>query len=158
MKLQDLVAPTTIIAELESTNRAGVIRELVDKLADGGRIAADQAEAIAKSILTRERTRGSTGFGKGVAIPHTKVPEAIDVVAAVGRSSKGVDFAALDGAPVHAFFLIVSSEGNPEAHLRAMDVVFRSLQSDRFRKFFRQSDTPERIYDLLKETDEAVMA
>jgi mannitol/fructose-specific phosphotransferase system IIA component (Ntr-type) len=154
MKLRELIPQDSIIPELESTSRAGVIRELVEKLASAGRLPAELTESVIKSIVTRERSRGSTGFGKGVAIPHTKLDGVTSVVAAAGRSSKGVDFAALDGAPVYIVFLILSPERDPDSHLKAMDVVFRQLQNERFRKFFRQSDTAEKIYDLLGEADE----
>ena len=154
IKLHELVAREAIVAELSATSRSGAIRELVERLAQAGQILAESVEGTVRQIVARERSRGSTGFGKGVAIPHAKLSELTRVVAAVGRSTTGVDFAALDGAPVHAIFLILSPEANAETHLRAMDVVFRVLQQERFRKFFRQSDTPEKIHDLLKEADE----
>jgi PTS system nitrogen regulatory IIA component len=158
MKLQDLVHPNSIIAELESVDRNGVIRELVQVLADTNLLAADAVERVVKSIVTRERTRGTTGFGKGVAVPHAKVEGLSRVVAAVGRSSRGIDFSSLDGEPVYAIFLIASPAEQPEEHLRAMDLVFRHLQQEKFRKFLRQSDSPEKIVELLKEADEKTLA
>ncbi len=154
MKLVDLVHSNSIIAELESTDRNGVIRELVDVLAESGRISTDSADAVVKSIIARERTRGTTGLGKGVALPHAKVEGVKHVVAAVGRSSRGIEFASLDGELVYAVFLILSPPEQPEEHLRAMDLIFRHLQHEKLRKFLRQSDDPEKIYDLLKEADE----
>ena len=79
------------------------------------------------------------------------------MVAAVGRSERGIDFGSLDGQPVYTVFLIVSPEDQTEEHLKAMDLVFRHLQQEQFRKFMRQSDTAEKIYDLLKEADEQSM-
>lgn len=154
MKLLDLVQADCIIAELGDTERNGVVRDLVQILGDTKRIAPELVEGIVRSIITRERTRGTTGFGKGVAVPHAKVEGLKQIVAAIGRSTAGVDFASLDGQPVHIVFLIVSPADQPEAHLRAMDLVFRHLQQERFRKFLRQSQTAEQIYDLLKEADE----
>lgn len=157
MKLLDLVQPNSIIAELRSRDRNGVIRELVQILADAKAIEPDQVDPIAKSIIARERSRGTTGFGKGVAAPHAKVDGLKKSALAVGRSSAGVDFEALDGAPVHSVFLLLSPTDQAEAHLRAMDLVFRHLQQERFRKFLLQSDKPEKIYDLLKEADEKLL-
>lgn len=154
MKLCDLVRPGSIIAELSSGDRNGVIRELVQRLGDEKLIDADAVKGVAQSIITRERTRGTTGFGKGVAVPHAKIDNQKQIVAAIGRSSTGIDFQSLDGQPVHAVFLIVSPADRPDEHLHAMDLVFRHLQQERFRKFLRQLDTAERIYDLLKEADE----
>jgi nitrogen PTS system EIIA component len=158
MKLIDLVPPKAIIAELQSTDRNGVIRELVQVLAETRAIPGDMADSVIKSIVARERTRGTTGFGKGVAVPHAKIEGVAKVVAAVGRSGRGIDFASLDGEPVYAVFLILSPNDQPEEHLRAMDLVFRHLQQEKFRRFLRQSDQPEKIYDLLKEADEKQLA
>ena len=158
MKLLDLVHPKAIISDLKSRDRNGVIRELVQVLAEAEVIGPDRAESTIKSIVARERTRGTTGFGKGVAAPHAKLDGLERVVAAVGRSVQGVDFASLDREPVYGVFLILSPSGEPEEHLRAMDLVFRHLQQERFRKFLRQSDSAERIYDLLKEVDEKAVA
>ncbi len=154
MKLLDLVQPSSIIAELESSDRNGVIRELVQVLAQAKLIDHGSAEGVVRSIVARERTRGTTGFGKGVAIPHAKVAGLSRIVGAVGRSGSGVDFGSLDGQPVYSVFLILSPEDQPEEHLRAMDLVFRHLLQEKFRKFLRQSDAPEKIYDLLREADE----
>jgi len=154
MKLLDLVHRDAIIAELSSTDRNGVIRELVQCLHDAGLIDASLVDGIVRSILSRERTRGTTGFGKGVAMPHAKIDGLDQVVGVVGRSVAGIDFGSLDGQPVHIVFLIVSPTDRTEDHLRAMNLVFPHLQEERFRKFLRQSDTAEKIYDLLKETDE----
>jgi len=154
MKLLDLVHPKAIIPDLQSRDRNGVIRELVQVLAGAELIHPETVESTVKSIIARERTRGTTGFGKGVAAPHAKIDDLSRVVAAVGRSSQGVDFASLDGELVYGVFLILSPSDAPEEHLRAMDLVFRHLQQERFRKFLRQSDDAEKIYDLLKEVDE----
>ncbi|MCK4342631.1 MAG: PTS sugar transporter subunit IIA [Phycisphaerae bacterium] len=157
MKLLDLVHPDSIIAELESTERNGVIRELVQVLGDVKLIDPESIDGIVRSIVTRERTRGTTGFGKGVAVPHAKVEGLKRIATAVGRSTAGVDFTSLDGRPVHIVFLIISPDDQPEEHLRAMDLIFRHLQQEKFRKFLRQSDQPEKVYDLLKEADEQTL-
>jgi PTS system nitrogen regulatory IIA component len=157
MKLLDLVDRRAIVAELQGPDRNAVIRELVQVLADAGQISPEEVERTVKSIVARERTRGTTGFGKGVAVPHAKVEGQPRVVAAVGRSVGGIDFASLDGEPVFGLFLIVSPVDQAEQHLQAMDVVFRVLQQEKFRKFLRQSDTAEKIYDLLAEADEKLL-
>ena len=157
MRLQELVHPRAIVADLQSSERGGVIRELVQALADAGQLAADAVDGIARSINARERSKGTTGFGKGVATPHAKLEGLSRPMAAVGRSSAGVDFASLDGEPVFGVFLILSPAESADLHLRAMNLVFSHLQQERFRRFLRQSDLPEKIYDLLREADEQLL-
>lgn len=158
MKLGELIQPGSIIAELKSTDRAGAVRDLVQLLSDAKLINQKSVDSVVKSIIARERTRGTTGFGKGVAAPHAKVEGLHRAVAAIGRTSRGIDFASLDGEPVYAVFLILSPADRPEEHLRAMDLVFRHLQQEKFRRFLRQSDNAEKIHDLLKEADEKQVA
>ncbi|MCH7595776.1 MAG: PTS sugar transporter subunit IIA [Planctomycetes bacterium] len=154
MKLSDLIHTPSIVPELQATDRKGVIRELVQSLADHGEIAAEDAETIARATITREN-QGSTGFGKGVAVPHVKHERLKKMTATVGRSSHGVDFAALDRAPVYTIFILLSPADASEEHLAAMEKIFRYLQRDNFRRFLRQAETAEAIVDLIKEADEA---
>jgi mannitol/fructose-specific phosphotransferase system IIA component (Ntr-type) len=153
MKLADIIHPEAVIPELKGTTRNDVIRELVQALADAGAIDADAADTAAKAVILRER-QGTTGFGYGVAVPHQKVKCVKKVVAAIGRSSRGVDFASLDRAPVYSIVLLLSPDGADEAHLAAMEKIFRRLQQENFRRFLRRADTREAITDLIKEADE----
>ena len=154
MKLSDLIHSPSIIPELEATDRNGVIRELIQSLADHGAICAADAGTVARATIAREN-QGSTGFGKGVAVPHAKHSCVKRMTATIGRSSQGVDFAALDRAPVYTVVLLLSPAEAPEEHLAAMEKVFRYLQRENFRPFLGQADTREAILDLIKEADEA---
>ena len=153
MKLSDLVVPGGIIAELAATDRNGVIRELVNGLCAAGALTQDDGEAIAKATIQREN-QGSTGFGKGVAVPHVKHAKVPKIMAAIGRSSAGVDFAALDRAPVYTIVLLLSPPEAPDEHLQAMENIFRHLQRDSFRRFLRQSESVDAILELINEADE----
>ena len=153
MKLVDIIDASSVIPELQSTTRNGVIRELVQSLADHGAVDPEAAETAAKAAIRREN-QGSTGIGKGVAVPHVKHECIKKITAAIGRSSCGVDFAALDRAPVYSVVLLLSPADAPEAHLAAMEKIFRHLQREQFRKWLRQADTSEKILDLIREADE----
>jgi len=153
MKLSEIIHLPSILHELKATDRNGVIRELVQSLADHGAIEAENVETVARSAIHREN-QGSTGFGKGVAVPHVKHECIKAMTAAIGRSSHGVDFAALDRAPVYTVVLLLSPSSRPEEHLAAMERIFRCLQQETFRRFLRQADTREAIVDLIREADE----
>jgi len=153
MKLADIIAKEAIIADLQSKDRDGVIKEMVDKLVEAGKLGAKEAPEIIKSIIKREK-QGSTGFGKGVAVPHVKHPGSKSLVATIGRSSSGIDFAALDRAPVYIVVLLLSPPENPEEHLQAMETIFRHLQRDNFRKFLRQAQNVNQIIELINEAEE----
>lgn len=153
MKLSDFVIPEAVIPDLQSTDRNGVIRELVNSLATCLSFSEEDATAISKAVIQREN-QGSTGFGKGVAVPHVKHPAVKRIAAAIGRSSAGVDFAALDRAPVYIVVLLLSPPDNPDQHLASMENIFRHLQRDNFRRFLRQASTKDEINELINEADE----
>ena len=154
MKLADFIVKEAIVSEVKATDRDGVIRELVTALAGAKAVAAGDVDTIVKAIVDREK-HGSTGFGKGVAVPHVKHPAIKKRVGAIGRSSVGVDFSALDQAPVYSVVLLLSPPNKPDGHLQAMENIFRNLQQDTFRRFLRQADTKQKIVDLIEEADQA---
>ncbi|MCB9844998.1 MAG: PTS sugar transporter subunit IIA [Phycisphaeraceae bacterium] len=157
MNLRDIVVDEAIVTELEADDRDGVIRELVGSLVNAGALPANMRDEVVSAVLVRE-TKGSTGFGKGVAVPHVKHAQVTRMSAAIGLSSRGVDFAALDRQPVYSFFLLLSPEDRPEDHLQAMETIFRSLSKETFRRFLRQASTVEEVLTLLDEADNQQLA
>jgi mannitol/fructose-specific phosphotransferase system IIA component (Ntr-type) len=153
MKFEDFVCFEAVIAELQSGDRNGVIGELVSALNVAGRLGKGNCQGLSKAVIKRE-DEASTGMGKGIAVPHVKHSSVKEVVATIGKSKAGIDFAALDKQPVYTVILLVSPADNADLHLQAMEQVFRHLQQERFRKFLRQAQTAEEIKDLLAEADE----
>ena len=153
MKFEDFVCFEATIPELQSTDRDGAIAELVAALVKAGRLPAELAEETTKAVIKREN-EASTGMGKGVAVPHVKHAAVTEVEAVIGQTSAGIDFAALDEQPVYSVLLLISPVGNADRHLQAMENVFKHLQKEKFRRFLRQSRTPEAFEDLLREADD----
>src|SRR5947199_10382978 len=153
MKLREFIVTNAITPELQATDRDGAIRELVNALAGAGAMPADAVDEVVAALIKREQN-GSTGFGKGVAVPHVKHPQVKQMSGTIGGSSTGIDFAALDHQPVYSVVLLLSPENQPQQHLQAMNIVFSNLQKDMFRRFLRQADTREKIIELLDEADQ----
>jgi mannitol/fructose-specific phosphotransferase system IIA component (Ntr-type) len=152
MKLRDFIVPDAVIADLKATDRDGVLRELVSSLAAAGALPAEAVEDVVASLIKREQN-GSTGFGKGVAVPHAKHAMVKRMAGTIGRSVAGIDFSALDHQPVYSVVLLLSPEDQPQQHLQAMNIVFMNLQRDLFRRFLRQGATREAIVDLIEEAE-----
>ncbi|HEY8748684.1 MAG TPA: PTS sugar transporter subunit IIA [Tepidisphaeraceae bacterium] len=153
MKLREFIVAEAITPELAATDRDGAVRELVAALARAGALPEDAVEEVVAAVIKREQN-GSTGFGKGVAVPHVKHSKVKRMAGTIGRSAGGIDFAALDHQPVYSIFLLLSPENQPQQHLQAMNIVFSNLQKDMFRRYLRQSETREGIVDLLDEADQ----
>ncbi|TVQ61303.1 MAG: PTS sugar transporter subunit IIA [Phycisphaerales bacterium] len=152
MRLSEIVIPGAIVATLSSNSRDEVVHELIDALIAAGAAEKRLRDELIKLVLEREK-RGSTGFGKGVAVPHVKHESAKGVSLAIGLSQSGVDFNALDKQPVYSVFLLVSPVDAPEDHLQAMEVIFKNLSVDTFRRFLRQASSVEEVVDLLNDAD-----
>ena len=153
MKLREFIVSDAIIPELKATDRDGVIRELVTSLATVGSIPQAAVDDVVAALVKREQN-GSTGFGKGVAVPHVKHPKVKAMAGTIGRSVNGIDFAALDHQPVYTIVLLLSPENQPQQHLQAMNIVFSNLQKDMFRRWLRGAETREAIVDLLDDADQ----
>lgn len=153
MRLSDIVVADAIIAELAAGTRSEAIAEVVEALASAGAIARKSVAEVTKTVLARE-AQATTGIGKGVALPHAKLKGVKKPIAAIGRSSKGIDFSALDSKLVYTVILLLSNPNGPDEHLRAMETIFKHVQRDIFRKLLHQSWTRQAIIDLIKEADE----
>ena len=117
-----------MIPELAATTREDALREMVAALIKAGAIRADAQEAVVAALVKREQT-GSTGIGNGVAVPHAKHDAVDRVVGNVGWSTRGLDFAAIDGHPVHLVILVVFPPDHGGAYLRALEEISRELRS-----------------------------
>jgi nitrogen PTS system EIIA component len=153
MKLKEFIVTEAIVPELEARDRNGVIRELVLSMTQAGAVPKSAVEEVIAALIKREQS-GSTGFGKGVAVPHAKHAKVKKMVGTVGCSSQGIDFSALDHQPVYSIVLLLSPEDQPQQHLQAMNIIFSNLQQDTFRRFLRQAETREAIAELLEEADQ----
>src|SRR5207237_434630 len=155
MRMTDFVVREAIIPELTAAAKEGVIREMVGSLASAGYFKGTETEDIVKAVLKRELL-GSTGIGRGVAIPHTKHNSVERLIGTVALSRPGVNFDSLDGEPVHVLILLVSPQDRPGDHLRALENVSRSLRDDGFVRSLRHAPSREAIWDLLDTADDTI--
>jgi PTS system fructose-specific IIA component/PTS system nitrogen regulatory IIA component len=152
MKFADFIEGGAIKAELAADAKKTVIDELVGSLVAAGGIKTEEQKSIVDAVMKREEL-GSTGIGRGVAVPHTKHPSVDRLIGTVGISRDGVDFNSLDGEKVQIFFLLVSPPDRPGDHLRALENISRQLRDDTFCRFLRQAKTVNDIRQLLEEAD-----
>jgi mannitol/fructose-specific phosphotransferase system IIA component (Ntr-type) len=153
MKMSDFVVCEAIIPNLTSTLKEAAVREMVESLKGSGHVGNGEQENIIKAIMKREQL-GSTGIGRGVAIPHTKHESAGKLVGTVAVSHVGVPFESLDNEPVFILVMLISPQDKPGEHLRALESVSRHLRDDMFCRLLRQATTREAIWELLTEADQ----
>ena len=148
--IRDLLQDNLIIEELESVDKQGVLREFARMLKSMNKV--DSEEDLLRVLLEREAL-GSTGIGDGVAIPHGKLPMNSEMIVAFGRSSKGVDFQAMDSKPVHLFFLLVTPEDRPGDHLKALARISRILKNPALRDSLRTASGRQELQRLIFQED-----
>ena len=151
MKILDTLDKRMIISQLTSSNKAGVLRELVRMLAQ---VEKEVDEERMLEILLERESLGSTGIGEGVAIPHGKSKDVKKLLASFGRSLPGIDFQSMDGKPAHLFFLLVAPENSAGIHLKALARISRLMKDQNFRKRLMEANSAEEIYSLFSEGDE----
>lgn len=118
-----------LVPNLSATTKEGAIRELVMALQTTEYFSADRVEAVVGEVLRRE-SLGSTGIGRGIAIPHSRFEGLPKLIGTIGISRSGIPFASIDHRNVHVVFLLLSRPDDPAPHLQALDVIVRTLESD----------------------------
>ncbi|MDR7102164.1 PTS sugar transporter subunit IIA [Croceicoccus sp. BE223] len=126
-------------------SRSEVIEALARQFA---KVYALDPVVVLEALEERERL-GSTGFGRGVAIPHARIPGIRRPICAVLRLSAPVSFDAADGLPVDLAFGLLSPEQSGAAHLHALAAISRMLRDDRLRDRLSEAQNDETVYALL---------
>jgi PTS system fructose-specific IIA component/PTS system nitrogen regulatory IIA component len=152
MKFSDFICKEAIRTRVQANEKEEVIRAMAQSLVEARQINSKDFESIVEAILKREEL-GSTGIGRGVAVPHTKHASIDRLMGTVAISEEGVDFDSLDGEKVHLLFLLVSPPDRPGDHLRALENISRQLRDDTFCRFLKQAKSPQDVSQLLDEAD-----
>jgi PTS system nitrogen regulatory IIA component len=140
MRLRDFFSPGAISFDLQATDKDALLTEMVRLL-----LMDPRATETLLRVLQRRESLGSTGFGRGIAIPHCRSLVASRLRIAYGQSRNGVEFHAIDGKPVHHFFLIVAPP--LEISNQYLPVLGRVAQ------FAKEPDLPARLSALTRPED-----
>lgn len=148
MALVDLVEESVVKVPLSSTEKFGVLEELVDVLADAGKI--EDRDAILDALIQREN-QGSTGLEQGIAVPHAKTEAVDSITISIGISPEGVDFEALDGKPSHVFFCMLAPPSQPGKHVEILSEIARLTKSPSVLKLLSTAGSVRDVLDVFAE-------
>ena len=151
MKVTELLKREFIIEELVSRTKRDVLRELADAVLQGCE-GYEPEETV--NILQEREKLGSTGIGDGIAIPHGKLAIIDEMAISFGRSTEGIDFNAMDGRPVHLFFLLLAPENAAGQHLKMLAKISRMLKDESFRKDLLASRSREELLKIITDKDD----
>ncbi len=150
MNYLNLFKEKNIILTLESTDKRSAIEEIVDSAISSDLLAKNKKKIVIEALLAREKL-GSTGLGRGVAIPHVKIEGFSGDLAVLARSNKGVEFNSIDGEAVFILFLIVSPAKDAEKHLSILQWISSLARHQDFNNFIRGASDEKEIVGILKE-------
>ena len=135
MELREFFSQEAVKLELEGTSKDDILKELI------GLLGLDEKnEGMLFKMLKRRENLGSTGIGRGIAIPHCRSLVVSKLRVAFGRKPAGVDFRAIDEKPVHFFFLIVAPP------LEVSNQYLPGL--GKIAQFSKEADVPERLLSI----------
>ncbi|WP_027721905.1 PTS sugar transporter subunit IIA [Maridesulfovibrio zosterae] len=146
MNISDNLVKDLVIYELQSSEKAEVLKEMVSAL-EGTGLEIDVDEAM-RVLIDREKL-GTTGIGDGIAIPHGKLECLEEIVVIVGRSADGVDFDSLDMKQCKIFFMVLAPEQGAGTHLKVLAQISRQLKDEAFRQAFINTNDKDELLKLL---------
>jgi PTS system nitrogen regulatory IIA component len=151
VKITDFLTAESVISNIAGKDKQSVLGELAKKFASAHGVA-DNARVL-KVLHDREKI-STTAIGEGVAIPHGKVAGVDRVHAVFARSTAGVDFASLDGAPTYLFFALIGPEDGAADHLKAMARISRLLKDPAFRDRLLKAQSDQELFAIIAAEDE----
>jgi PTS system nitrogen regulatory IIA component len=150
MKILDVLKRETILVNLKSRDKTGVINELVTPVA---KIAGIEHKKLVRVLLEREQL-GSTGIGGGIGIPHGKLKGMDSLILSFGLSRSGIDFESMDGQPTYIFFLLITPENSTGLHLKLLAQISRLLKKEMFKESLLKATDCDEVLALIQAEDE----
>jgi mannitol/fructose-specific phosphotransferase system IIA component (Ntr-type) len=155
MRLLDVFPESRLLVELKSRDKRGALREVIEHLVAAEVISDDIGRKLERAVTKREG-EGSTGIGKGLAIPHAKECGFLEeVIAVMARSQEGIDFSSIDGEPVRLIFLVASPLNCADKHLQLMKKIATLNRDEKTLKFLMTTRKTATVLEILKEIDES---
>ncbi|AUJ28794.1 fructose-specific PTS transporter subunit EIIC [Liquorilactobacillus hordei] len=152
MDIRELLLKDAMIMNLKATTKQEAIDEMVHQYYVTGVI--NDEELYKKDIVARE-AQSTTGIGDGIAMPHAKDKAVQRATVMFAKSEGGVDYASLDGNPVHLFFMIAAPEGANDTHLKALATLSGLLINPDLVASLKKAQTPEEVQQLFADAQAA---
>lgn len=157
LTLKSIVSHDSILLDLDASSNVEAIQRLVALLAKNHLIPPEFIVEAQLALMKREALR-TTGIGKGISIPHARVPFLQKAVGALGISKQGIDFRAVDNQLVYVVFLFLSPEQDVELHMQILAMVGRLVKSTDFIEKLRSASTLEEVLELLDKAEEMIFS
>ena len=150
MKITDLLSEKTISTNVVAASKEDVIKQAVALISNSG--AIKDVAVYEKGVFKREE-ESTTGIGEGIAIPHCKSDVVAKPALAAMVIPEGVDYAALDGEPVHLLFLIAAPNSEDNVHLDVLARLSEMLMNDEFKNKLLAAKSKKEFLKIIDEAE-----
>lgn len=151
IEIAELLTPRNVIAQLRVGNKKQALQEVARRAA----LATGIVERRVYDVLNERERLGTTGIGRGVAVPHGKLNELTGLYAMFARLDRPIPFEAIDNQPVDLLFVLLAPENAGAEHLRALARISRLLRDDAICEKLRGTDNADALYALLTANPES---
>lgn len=148
--ITDYLSEELISLELKGKNKSEILKEVSELISLSENIS--NSKVVLEALEKREEI-GSTGIGKGVAIPHAKIEDAKKLTVAFGISKENIDFKSLDGEKVKLFFIFASPQNESQIYLKVLARISRLIRAEEFRNKLLMCKTPKEVIDVIREEE-----
>lgn len=153
MAVSEYLSDHTVFLQLESRDKKAALKELLSAVAAAGAFDEKEIDAFLKQFMDREKL-GSTGIGRGMAIPHVKSEKITsDPMIAIGVSEAGIEYSSIDGEPVHTMFMILSPTERAAQHLEILKGISALARDRDFCRLVRRMNKADDIRLLIRDLE-----
>jgi nitrogen PTS system EIIA component len=145
--LRDLLSPGAVVPILKSRTKKQALQDIAEIAARGARV---DANFLFEALLQRERL-GSTGIGRGVAVPHARLPQATHISMVFARLEHPIPFESVDDEPVDLLMLLISPEHAGGDHLKVLARVARLMRNPAITARLRSTRDKQTLFSILTE-------
>ncbi|MGI9228539.1 MAG: PTS IIA-like nitrogen regulatory protein PtsN [Gammaproteobacteria bacterium] len=146
MQISDILDPSRILCGVDKTSKKAALESIAGLLASGSD-SLSQGQVF-DCLLNRERL-GSTGLGKGIGLPHGRMKNGNNTIAAFVRLQSGIDYNAADKQPVDLLFALLVPEESTDEHLQILSQIAEKFSSTDLQEKLRSEDDVQALFELL---------
>lgn len=148
--VSDYIKKDTIELNLKSKNKNSVIKEMYENLKKTGLILNE--EQALKDLYAREEM-GTTGIGRGVALPHAKTDSVSELVLTIGICKDGIEYSSIDESKVNILFMFLCPQENTQEYLKVLARISRLIRNDDFRNNLLKAKSSEEIFEIIEKEE-----
>lgn len=146
MEIASILDPSSILFHEECHSKKRILETIASHLCDQN--PSLDPGSVFSALLARERL-GSTGIGKGIAIPHCRIPGCDETIGVLVTLSQPIDFGSIDNQPVDIIFVLAVPENHDQDHLETLAALAEIFSQEAIQQKLRSAESTEELYKII---------